>query len=235
MEYNHQLTRLETTARAGIVLKCGPQARLCESLDTVVNLRYPRTCLKMGSVSCRESREKPSSSMSSKTACNNRGSELPKHIMQGEGKGLQGSCVSNALNCHPVAPWVYPCNPSWTNAASAQNQIQWYAASVVVVPGPCSLSISLQTVQTLRWGCIPLWLPAGLGHVLLSGSNGCLFPYSSTSNSLCSGKAILRKFRYRDFIKVVELSVLFLFAVFVNIYSTMEDPLAYLSASLIPY
>ncbi|RXH81620.1 hypothetical protein DVH24_035041 [Malus domestica] len=158
MEYNHQLTRLETTARAGIVLKCGPQARLCESLDTVVNLRYPRTCLKMGSVSCRESRDEPSSSMSSNTACNKQGSELPKHIMQGEGV-TRILCVI----CFELSP---SCSTAY-----AQNQIQWYAASVVVVPGPCSLSISLQTVQTLRWGCIPLWLPAGQGHVLLSGSN----------------------------------------------------------------
>ncbi|KAH0972618.1 hypothetical protein GBA52_024774 [Prunus armeniaca] len=177
---NHQLLSCSKSSstfglpdRAGTVLKFGHEAPLCESMDTVVNLRDPRTCVEIGSR---------------------------------DGIGLQGSCsepnISHPLNYYPVAPLVFPWNPGWRNAASpvapqhsqsicvqnciAPNQFQWYPTPVLAVPGPCPQSIPLQTVPAPYWGCMPV-CPAGMGNLLLSGSNGCLSPSSSTSNSCCSG------------------------------------------------
>ncbi|XP_008240580.1 PREDICTED: cyclic dof factor 2-like isoform X1 [Prunus mume] len=209
---NHQLLSCSKSSstfglpdRAGTVLKFGHEAPLCESMDTVVNLRDPRTCVEIGSVSGRESGDEPSC-VSSVTACGNQGSELSKNILQRDGIGLQESCsepnISHPLNYYPVAPLVFPWNPGWRNAASpvapqhsqsicvqncmAPNQVQWYPTPVLAVPGPCPQSIPLQTVPALYWGCMPV-CPAGMGNLLLSGSNGCLSPSSSTSNSCCSG------------------------------------------------
>ncbi|PQQ00707.1 cyclic dof factor 2-like isoform X1 [Prunus yedoensis var. nudiflora] len=213
---NHQLLSCGKSSstfglpdRAGTVLKFGHEAPLCESMDTVVNLRDPRTCVEIGSVSGRESGDEPSC-VSSMTACGNQGTELPKNILQRDGIGLQGSCsesnISHPLNYYPVAPLVFPWNPGWRNAASpaapqhsqsicvpnctAPNQVQWYPTPVLVVPGPCPQSIPLQNVPAPYWGCMPI-CPAGMGNVSLSGSNGCLSPSSSTSNSCCSGNGSL--------------------------------------------
>ncbi|KAJ9185731.1 hypothetical protein P3X46_005328 [Hevea brasiliensis] len=212
---NHQLvssvesatTVRPSTTRNGMVLKFGPEAPLCESMETVLNLGDQTKCAEMNSVNCQDNIEEPSSCGSSMTASGCRVNELPETVKQKELVGLPGSpnelSLPQPLHCYPVSPWVYPWNAGWNNATSTVaahhsvghpcmpnsndcNQVQWFPTPTLAVPGFCPPNVPLQFVPASYWGCMPVWA-AGTGNKSVSGSNGCSSPSSSTSTSCCSG------------------------------------------------
>ncbi|KAJ9179859.1 hypothetical protein P3X46_008175 [Hevea brasiliensis] len=208
---NHQLvssvdsatTLSPSTTGNGMVLKFGPEAPLCESMETALNLGDQNKYAEISSVNCRDNIEEPSSCGSSMTASSCQGNELPETVMQKELVGLPGPPnefnMPHPLHCYPLPPWVFPWNPGWNNAtsmAAAQhsagpnsnnsNQLQWCPTPILAVPGFCPPNIPLQFVPASYWGCMPMWA-AGTGNKSLSGSNGCSSPSSSTSTSCCSG------------------------------------------------
>lgn len=213
---NHQLLPSGDSAAAfrpsmgnGTVLKFGPEAPLCESMDSVLNLGEHKRSIEMSSVNCGENGREPSSCGSPLTASSSRGSGIPGNISQNEQGNFSGTCKEpnsqQPLPCYPVSPLVFPWNPGWNNvtpvAASQhssqpvstanvnnQNPIQWCSTPMVAVPGFCPPNIALQFVPASYWGCMPVWT-AGTGNMPLAASNGCLSPSSSTSNSCCSGNS----------------------------------------------
>ena len=196
---NHQLLSCgESSTVNGTLLKFGPEAPLCRSMETVLNLRDQRRCVEMGSVNVEEN-EEPSSCISSMTASSNQGNQLPENIEQRERVCLPGSCnelnTSHPLHCYPVPPPLgFPWNAGLHNDASVAkaenasdclfipngsdpNPVQWYPTPMLAVPaGFCPPSIPLQFVPASYWSRMPVWAP-GAGSVSLTGS----------SNSSCSG------------------------------------------------
>lgn len=169
----------------GIVLKFGPDAPpLCESMETRLSLRDHK---RSGDAENGKEKE-PSLCRSSVT--NASGAEL---VMQKEPCGPNELNTPNHLQCYPVPPWVFPWNPDWNNAVSmaafhqSSNPMQWYPTTLVAVPGMCPPNTPLQYAPPSYWGgsSTPVWA-AGAGTISI-GSNGCLSPSSSTSNSCCSG------------------------------------------------
>ncbi|XP_031248913.1 cyclic dof factor 3-like [Pistacia vera] len=208
---NHQLiscgdstTTLMPTTGNGTVLKFGPEAPLCESMETVLNLGDPKKTVELSAVNVVENREKTALCGSSVTASSIQGNELPENVMQKECVLLTGSC--NERNTphpmfYPVPSWGAPWNPNWNNVASmaaaqcssdqvcmpnGSNHIpvQWCPTPVLAVPGYCPPNIPLQFVPATYWGCMTMWA-AGAGNIAVGGSNGCLSPSSSTSNNSC--------------------------------------------------
>ncbi|KAK7286594.1 hypothetical protein RJT34_21701 [Clitoria ternatea] len=176
----------------GTVLKFGPDTPLCESMDSMLNLREQKRCVDASSISGVDYGGEPSLCRSSVTNNCTQGNDLSENN------------TSNWLQCYPVPPWVLPWNGGWSNVGSvgAVHQssaptcspyttgpaaMQWCPTSMVAVPGPgiCPPSIPLQLVSTPYWSGTPLW-SAGTGAVSIK-SNACLSPSSSTSNSCCSG------------------------------------------------
>ncbi|GMI94259.1 cycling DOF factor 2 [Hibiscus trionum] len=192
----------------GTVLKFGAETPLCESMETVLSLGDQKRCVETATVSSGEIREEPFSCGSSVTPCSIRVNELPGHVMQRERIGLAGSNEQNTQyppQCYHVPPWNFPWNQGPNNVApmatvqcssehisspnsNNSNAVpQWCPTPLVAVPGFCPPNIPLQFVPAY-WGCMPLWAAAG-GNVSFNGSNGCLSPSSSTSNSCGSGNA----------------------------------------------
>lgn len=211
---NHQVlscgdssTAFTSSTVNGTLLKFGPEAPLCRSMETVLNLRDQRRCVEMGFVNVEEN-EEPSSCISSMTACSNQGNQLPENIEQRERVCLPGSCnelnTPHPLHCYPVPPWGFPWNAGLHNDASVAkveiasecisvpngsdpNAVRWCPTPMLAVPaGFCPPSIPLQFVPASYWGCMPVWAP-GAGTVSLTGSSGCLSQSSSASNSCCFG------------------------------------------------
>ncbi|KAG8649887.1 hypothetical protein MANES_08G152100v8 [Manihot esculenta] len=201
------ITLSPSTTGNGMVLKFGPEAPLCESMETVLDLRDQQKYAEMSSVNCQDNTEEPSSCGSSMTATGCQGNELPETVMQKELVGLPGSRndlgVSNPMHCYPVTQWVFPWNPSWNNATSTaaaqhsagqpcipnsnnSSQVQWCPTPILAVPGFVPPNIPLQFVPASYWGCMPVWA-ARTGNKSLNGSNGCSSPSSSTSTSCCFG------------------------------------------------
>ncbi|KAJ6951833.1 hypothetical protein D5086_033184 [Populus alba] len=197
-------TTLSPSTANGTVLKFGPEAPLCDSMETVLNLGDPKRYVETSSVNYQDNGEEPPSRGSSKAAfivCEN---ELPENIMQ-EQVDLPASSnnlsAPHSLLCYSVPSWVFPWNPSWNNdtsMAAAQyssgqacmtnvpTQVQLCPTPMLAVPSICPPNIPLQFVPASYWSCMPPWT-AGTGNVPPCGSNGCLSPSSSTTTSYCSG------------------------------------------------
>ena len=175
----------------GTLMKFGPDVPLCESMESMLNLRDQKRSVDASSINCAEDgEEEPSLCVSSLTNPCTTGNELLERN------------TSRPSHCYPVPPWAFPWNPSWNNVgpmvAAHQSSLrmrnpystdpaamQWCPPPMVAVPTICPPSIPLQFVPGSYWSGTPVW-PAGTGTVSL-GSNGCLSPSSSTSNSCCSG------------------------------------------------
>ncbi|OVA03926.1 zinc finger protein [Macleaya cordata] len=207
---NHQLSPVGISSPSmplkgnGTVLRFGPDAPLCESMATVLNLGDQKRKVEIGAVHSGENREEPSceSSMTT-TLCEE---ALPKNGIQMEQAGIPG-CFSminppHPLHCYPGPPWAYPWNPGWNSVATmAQGRcssemvctpengnpqpVQWGSTSMVAAPALCTPSIPFPFVPASYWGCMPGWA-ARAWNVPWIGSNGSISPSSSTSNSGCS-------------------------------------------------
>lgn len=214
---NHQLipcgdsaTTYRPSTGNGTVLKFGPEAPLCESMETVLNLGDQKRSVEMGSVTGVENREEPSSSGSSMPTSSIRGNELPENVVQKERVMMVGACnevnTQHPLHCYPIPSWGVPWNPGWSNVVSIPGAqyssdrcclphstntgpVQWCPTPVLAVPGLCPPNVPLQFVPASYWSCMTV-LAGGAGNMTLSGTNGCLSPPSSTSNnSCCSGNS----------------------------------------------
>lgn len=174
----------------GTVLKFGPDTPLCESMDSMLNLRDQKRRVDASSMSCVEYGGEPSLCGSSVMTTGTQGNELSEHN------------TSNWLQCYPVPPWALPWNPGWNNVASVaavhqssapmcnpygSSPMQWCPTPMVAnaIPGICPPNIPLPLVSASYWSGTPLWT-AGTGAVSI-GSNACISPSSSPSNSCCSG------------------------------------------------
>ncbi|XP_044499207.1 cyclic dof factor 1-like [Mangifera indica] len=215
---NHQLRSCGDSAATlipstenGSVLKFGPEAPLCESMETVLNLGDQKKTVEMSAVNIVENQKEPASCGSAVAASNSKGNEMPENVVQKECVMLSGSCnernTSHPMHCYPVPPWGVPWNPSWNNLVSVaaaqcpseqvcmpngnnRSPVQWCPIPVLAVPGYCPPNIPLQFVPAAYWGCMTMWA-AGAGKIAVGGSNGCLSRSSSTSNnSCCSGDGL---------------------------------------------
>lgn len=184
--------------RNGRVIKFGPEAPLCKSMDNVLNLQDSKKYVEINFVNSGENGPELSCG-SSMTISTNQGSELPENVSPSEKVGLRGSSqehnMLHPIHCYPIPPWDFSWNPA--SASSSQysqgicvpngngpNQAQWnHESPMLAVPGP--LSIPFRFIPASYWGCIPPWA-AGTGSVSLTESINCTSPSSSTSNGGCS-------------------------------------------------
>lgn len=180
----------------GTVLKFGPEAPLCESMSSVLNLSEQKRT--------EFSTEEPSCA-SSATASNCMENGFPENATRKEQTGMQAYCNGLApmpqLQYYPGSPWAYPWNTGWNNVAAAAaataamaagrcssevvngpenvNSIQWSAPPILAAPAFCAPTIPVPFMP-------PFW-PTGAWSIPWAGSNGCFSPTSSASNSGCSG------------------------------------------------
>ena len=168
-----------TSKDNGTVLKFGPDTPLCESMESMLNLRDQKRCVDASSINCAELREDSSLCGSSVTnVSTTQGNESSEHN------------TSNLLQCYPVPPWVLPWNQGWNNVPhgiAGPNAMQWCPTPMVAtIPGICTPTIPVQLVPAPYWGGTTMWNP-GTGTVSIGSNPSCLSPSSSTSNSCCSG------------------------------------------------
>ncbi|KAK7364899.1 hypothetical protein VNO80_13645 [Phaseolus coccineus] len=177
----------------GTVLKFCPDApALCESMESMLNLKEQNRSVDENTVNCAEKVEEEVSlcaSASMTNACSARNT-------------LTEPAASKPLQCYPVPPWIFPWNQDWNNVASTASvqpsslhmcnpysadpaSMQWCPTPMMAVPTICPPSFPLQFVPASYWGGQPMW-GGGTGAVSM-GFNACLSPTSSTSNSCCSG------------------------------------------------
>ena len=185
------------------VLKFGPQAPLCKSMETVLSIKEQKRCAQMHTVNSGGNGEEPSSCASSVSAPSFPENEFSDNVGNKDQASLPASCteIGPQLHqpCYPVPPWAFPWNPGWTNVTpvappqgssetvyapySSKNpsSVPW-SRPMLAVPGFCAPTIPLQFVTPSYWGCMPIW-GGGAGNISFAGSNDCLSPSSSTSNS----------------------------------------------------
>ncbi|XP_043692086.1 cyclic dof factor 2-like [Telopea speciosissima] len=190
----------------GTVLKFGPDAPLCESMASVLNIREQKRKVEQGIVACAENGEQPScvSSMAVSACQENVNPENVAQILQNDTpECCNGPTPMHPLQCYPGPPWAYPWSHGWNNVAamaagrcsselvygqdsSNPSSVQWASAPMVAAPTFCTPSIPFPYMHASYWGCMPNW-PASAWNAPWLGSNGSLSSSSSTSNSGCSG------------------------------------------------
>lgn len=201
-------TTFRASTGSGTVLKFGPAAPLCKSIETALSIREQKKCAEMRTGNCGVNGEERSSCESSVSAPSFPESECPENDGHKDQASLPASCSEIhppqlQQPCYPVPPWAFSWNPGWTNVApvtppqgssdtvyalnnSNLSSVQWCSRPMLAVPGFCASTIPLQLVPSSYWGCMPIW-GAGTGNVS-AGTIDCQSPSSSTSNS-CSGNA----------------------------------------------
>ncbi|KAJ0979129.1 hypothetical protein J5N97_014603 [Dioscorea zingiberensis] len=188
------------------LLKFGPEAPLCESMSSVLNLGDHKRNSELSSVACGENVDEPSCE-SSMTVPNGAQKELPETAVNPMHNVMPGYCTGvnpmHHLQSYPGPPWVYPWNPGWNNVTAMAagrgtnelangtenghpNPVPWNPPPMVVAPAFCAPAIPFPFVPPSFWGCMPAW-HCGAWNVPWAGSNGGLSLPSSTSNSGCSG------------------------------------------------
>ncbi|KAK8628214.1 hypothetical protein V6N13_063924 [Hibiscus sabdariffa] len=171
------------------------------AMGTMLSLGDKKRCAETGTDGCGEIRKDPAFG-SSMMPCSIQGSELPGNVMPRERIGPNEPNTKHPPQCYPVSPCIFPWKQGPNNVAlmpagqytcapnrTTSNTVQWCPAQMVAVPGFCPPQSPLQFVPAY-WGCMPLWAADG-GNVSTKGSNGCLSPSSSTSNSCGSDKDLL--------------------------------------------
>ncbi|XP_022973350.1 cyclic dof factor 1-like [Cucurbita maxima] len=154
------------------LLKFGPEAPLCESMETVLTLEDQKRSIEIGSAYSRDSPDEPSSCGSSMTT-----NEFPKTVVEREAARLSGSSNENTspnmVRCYPVPQLVFPLNQGGngvvssamakgSDSTSVSNPVQWLPTTMLAVPGYCTPSLPLQFVPASYWGCTPVWTAAGV-------------------------------------------------------------------------
>ena len=178
------------------LLKFGPEAPLCESMETVLSLGDQKRSIQIGSAYSRDSPDEPSSCGSSSMTTN----EFPKTVVDREAARLSGSSNENTspntVRCYPVPQLVFPLNQGGngivssamakgSDGTSISNPVQWLPATMLAVPGYCTPSLPLQFVAASYWGCTPVWTAAG---VHASQTSAATIGSCATSSSPTLGK-----------------------------------------------
>ncbi|KAL4203174.1 hypothetical protein AMTRI_Chr01g126580 [Amborella trichopoda] len=202
----------------GTVLKFGPDAPLCESMETVLNLGE-QAVPKREKVS--ENGEELSCGSSTVTAPTSVERELQENMV--EKGGLVGCCKGGVgaphLQCFPggASPWPYPWAPNWTGVAAmaatspggrcssevvyggpehgggSSGPVQWTTHPAIVAPPPpfCGPTVPFPFVPGSYWGCVPTWAGGTWPIPWVNSSYGNGLSPSSTSsgnNSSTLGK-----------------------------------------------
>ncbi|WOL14732.1 cyclic dof factor 3-like [Canna indica] len=191
----------------GTILKFGQDVPLCESITSVLNIREQVPNADSGSTVRGENREEPSCA-SSATASKLVESGFPKDAVHLEQSSTQvysnGPTPLPHLQCYPGAPWAYPWSAAWNNVTameaikcSSENPprpvngnscpVPWNPTAIMAAPPFCAATIPFPFMPAPFWA-FTAW-PNGTWNVPLAGSNGCISPSSSTSNSGCSGNS----------------------------------------------
>ncbi|XP_068662650.1 cyclic dof factor 1-like [Aristolochia californica] len=191
----------------GTVLKFGPDAPLCESMGTVLNLGEKKRNAEMGPVQCGENGDERSCASSVTTStCLEK--ELPEHVGTVDPGAIPGFCNGTSPS-HPLQyfggpPWPFPWNPGWNNAAAMAagrcstelvygpengnpNPVQWGPPPIMAPPAFCAPNIPFPFVPAPAsyWSCMAGWA-GGPWNIPWVVPNGGVSP-SSSSNSGCSG------------------------------------------------
>ncbi|XP_047160116.1 cyclic dof factor 2-like isoform X1 [Vigna umbellata] len=178
----------------GTVLKFCPDAPpLCESMESMLNLKEQNRSADENTVNYAEKGEEEVSLCGSSSMTN---AYTPRN------KSTEPT-ASKPMQCYPVPPWIFPWNPDWNNVASTASlhpsslqmcnpynsadpaSMQWCPTPIMAVPTICPPSFPLQFVPGSYWSGPPVY-GGGTGAASM-GFNACLSPTSSTSNSCCSG------------------------------------------------
>lgn len=174
--------RSSTTHNNGTVLKFGPDTPLCESMETMLNLRdQKRGADHASSISCVEYGEEPS--LCGSTVTNN-----GRSTQGNESSSEHNNNTSNWMQCYPVPPWVLPWNPGWNNVQSSApmystgpTAMQWCPTPMLAIQGSIN---PLQLVSAASyWSGAPLWAAGTTGTLSIGSNVNCLSPSSSTGNS----------------------------------------------------
>lgn len=180
------------------MLKFGQDAPLCESMESMHNLRNNKTSVDHDptSTNCAENREEEVS------LC---GSSVMNAYAQGN-ESSEHNNRPNPLQCYPVPPWVLPWNPSnWNNVASmVQSSLHMFnnpysstgPASMQWCPAPPMMAVP--TIFPPNNNTPLQFVPAGsYWHRTVSiGSNGtttCLSPSNSSTTSNSGSPTTLGK------------------------------------------
>ncbi|KAJ7949462.1 Cyclic dof factor 2 [Quillaja saponaria] len=167
-------------------------APLCESMETMLNLKSQKKITGVGSAAVGDDGEDPSSSSSPLKATTCLENEYP-------GKGMKQvvspeQCINlnpvQPLQCYPF-PWAYQWTPDWNSVlfgpgSIMPNPTHTGSPPTVRVPGLNIPTIAIPVVPPSYWG--PSWGPLK-GESQLVGSTGIPSPSSCTSNSDCSGNS----------------------------------------------
>lgn len=200
----------------GTVLKFGPDAPLCESMTSVLNLGDQKRASELGFTTHLENREEPSCS-SSVTFSKHAENVFPEDAEQKATHGYQNRLFAplHHLQCYPVPPWAYAWNPGWTNVTSAAmaaaghspeplpgqengiiSPMSWSRPPMVTSPAFCAPTFSFPIVPASFWSCIPNW-SGGPWNLPIVGNNIALSPSSSSSSTSNINCSTLGK-HYRD-------------------------------------
>lgn len=181
----------------GRVIKFGPEAPLCKSMETVLNLQDSKRNIEMQFVNSGEDVPEFPCGSSTTTSSNWQGGLPDQNIVPSNKVGLQGYSdehkMSNPTHCYPIPRWVFPWYPSSARPSkysqcicapngSGPNQVQWNPIPILAVPHSSSSSVPFHFVPAPYWGCIPSQA-ARTGNVLSTKSYAC----SPTSDCGCSG------------------------------------------------
>lgn len=189
----------------GTVLKFGPEAPLCDSMETVLSLGDQKRSIEIGSAYCGDSPEDPSSCGSSMTTTSIHGNELPKRVVDREAVRLSSSSseiAASNVHCYPIPQLVFPLNQggngiissamaqssdstSVPNSNSHPNPVQWLPATMLAVPGFCTPSLPLQFVPASCWGCTPVWTAGSAGNLTVLPSDVCASQTSPATIGSC--------------------------------------------------
>ncbi|KAJ7982479.1 Dof protein [Quillaja saponaria] len=168
-------------------------APLCESLETMLNLKGQKKAVEVGAAADGDDGEDPSSSSSPLKATTFLDNEYPGKGM--EQVGLPEQCIGlnplQPFQCYHVPPWALQWTPDWNSmllgpGSMVPNPAHIGSRPAVRVPGFNLPSIAIPFIPPSHWGP-----SCGLhkGELRLTGSTGILSPSSSTSNNECSGNS----------------------------------------------
>lgn len=161
--------------------KIGEEVPLCESLETVLNLKGQKKTEVDSSVD--NDSEEPSRDFESK--------EKECSANEIEQKGLQqqlnGFNPLHPLHYYPVPPWAYQWSPCWNSMVFSPSPAYTGSATMVAVPGFTAPTLELPAAPFFA-GPLPSWTGQNEEFPFAGSTfNGIPSPSSSTSSSVCSG------------------------------------------------
>ncbi|CAL9069948.1 unnamed protein product [Musa banksii] len=191
--------------RKGTILKSDQEDPLYESVTCAFNIREQGNNAASDSMICGYKREEPSCS-SFATASNfvkNVSAEKAVHVRS---SGMRVYCNGLAplphLQYYPGVPWAHPWSLAWNSVAAMEagrcsseysctvengnsSSVSWSPRALMAASPFCAstLPFSFMPAPFLGYSI----LPNGTWNVPCAGSNGCISPSPSTSDSGCSG------------------------------------------------